>query len=158
MEKYREFIEMAVKLGANDAKIIKTDSIVTAAWTRWKCRYECPEYNKSLCCPPNSPTHNETRGLVDCYEYALLVHFTANIDKATENLLDKIKGTTRIITRVINTLERDIFLAGYYKGFCAGRWSLSALPGMHNERLQESKDFQAISGKLRHRRLQHCKE
>lgn len=32
MEKYRKFIEMAVKLSANDAKIIKTDSIVTAAW------------------------------------------------------------------------------------------------------------------------------
>ena len=76
MEQYQKFVEMAVKLGANDAKIIKTDSIVTAAWTRWKYRYGCPEYNKSLCCPPNSPTHHETRELVDCYEYALLEHHT----------------------------------------------------------------------------------
>jgi predicted metal-binding protein len=111
---------MAVTLGTNDAKIIKTDSIVTAAWIRWKCRYGCPEYNKSLCCPPNSPTHHETRELVDCYEYVLLVHFTANVDKATEDLLDRIKVITRDITKVINTLERDIFLVGYYKAFALG--------------------------------------
>jgi predicted metal-binding protein len=39
MEEYEKFIEMAVELEANDAKIIKTDSIVTAAWVSWKCRY-----------------------------------------------------------------------------------------------------------------------
>jgi predicted metal-binding protein len=113
MEKYQKFIEMAVKLGANYAKIIKADSIATATWPRWKCRYGCPEYNKSLCCPPNSPTHHETRELVDCYEYALLVHFTANFDNATENPLDH----TKVTTEVINALERNIFLAGYYKAF-----------------------------------------
>ena len=117
LEKYQKFVEMAVKLGAHDAKIIKTDSIVTAAWTRWKCKYGCPEYNKSLCCPPNSPTHQETRELVDCYEYALLVHFSPNIDKATEDRLNRIKVITKDSTKVINTLERDIFLAGYYKAF-----------------------------------------
>jgi hypothetical protein len=53
------------------------------------------------------------------------VHFTANIDKATEDLLDKIKVITRIITRVINMLERDIFLAGTIRLLL--RWSLSAL-------------------------------
>ena len=128
LEKYKEFIEMAVKLGANDAKIIKTDSIITAEWTRWKCRYGSQEYNKSLCCPPNSPTHHETREMVDCYEYALLVHFTANVDKETEDLLEKIKVTTRIITKIITTLERDIFLAGYYKAFAlsAGPCNLCA--------------------------------
>lgn len=31
MKKYRRFIELAVKLGAKDAKIITTDSIITAA-------------------------------------------------------------------------------------------------------------------------------
>lgn len=41
MEDYKKFIEMAIELGANDARIIKTDSIVTAAWVRWKCRYGC---------------------------------------------------------------------------------------------------------------------
>jgi len=112
MEKYGKFIEMTVKLGANDAKIIKTDSIVTAAWIGWKCRYGCEGYGSSLCCPPNSPTYRETRELVNCYRYALLVHFTENVDKATEDLIDP--------ASVITVLERDIFLAGYYKTFALG--------------------------------------
>ena len=112
MEKYRRFIEMAVKLGAKDAKIIKTDSIITAAWICWKCRYGCDGYDSSLCCPPNSPTYRETRELVDCYKYAFLVHFTEGVDNLTEFPID--------FTRVITTLERDIFLAGYYKAFALG--------------------------------------
>ena len=108
MEKYRRFIETAVKLGANDAKIIKTDSIITAAWICWKCRYGYDGYDSSLCCPPNSPTYRETRELVDCYKYALLVHFTEDADNVTEDPpID--------LTKVITTLERDIFLAGYIR-------------------------------------------
>lgn len=109
MEKYEKFIERAVELGANDGKIIKTDSIVTAAWVRWKCRYGCDGYGSSLCCPPNSPTHQETRELVDSYKNALMVHFTEDIESATVDP-----------TEVITMLERDIFLAGYYKAFGLG--------------------------------------
>lgn len=106
VEKYQKFIEMAVELGANDAKIIKTDSIVTAAWVRWKCRYGCDGYGSSLCCPPNSPTFRETREVVDSYKDALLVHFTEDIENSTVDPID-----------VITTLERKIFLSGYYKAF-----------------------------------------
>jgi predicted metal-binding protein len=109
MEKYEKFTEKAVELGANDARIIKTDSIVTAAWVRWKCRYGCDGYGSSLCCPPNSPTYQETRELVDSYKNALLVHFTEEIESATVDP-----------TEVIAMLERDIFLAGYYKAFGLG--------------------------------------
>ena len=41
MEKYGKFIDRARDLGADEARIIKTDSIVTAAWVRWKCHYGC---------------------------------------------------------------------------------------------------------------------
>ena len=109
MEKYEKFIKMAVELGASDARIIKTDSIVTAAWVRWKCRYGCGGYGSSLCCPPNSPTYHETRELVDSYKNALLVHFTENIESGTVDP-----------TEIIVTLERDIFLSGYYKAFGLG--------------------------------------
>jgi predicted metal-binding protein len=117
---YQKFIEMAVNLRAKDAKILKTDSIVTAAWICWKCRYGCDGYNSSLCCPPNTPTYRETRELVDCYEYALLVHFTEDSNNMTEDPID--------YTKVITTLEREIFLAGYYKAFAlsAGRCRLCA--------------------------------
>jgi predicted metal-binding protein len=109
LEEYEKFIGMAVELGANDIKIIKTDSIVTAAWVRWKCRYGCGGYGSSLCCAPNSPTHKETRELVDCYKNAFLVHFTEN---NKNSIVDP--------TEVVMALEREIFLAGYYKAFALG--------------------------------------
>jgi predicted metal-binding protein len=112
MEKYCKFIEKAVELGAKDARVIKTDSIITAAWVRWKCRYGCGGYGSSLCCPPTSPTYLETTDLVNCYENALLVHFTEDIESAAEGPKDP--------TGVIALLERDFFLAGYHKAFALG--------------------------------------
>jgi predicted metal-binding protein len=70
MKEYDKFIEKAIEVGANDAKIIKTDSIETAVWVRWKCRYGC-DGGSSLCCPTNSPTYKETREVIDCYKCAL---------------------------------------------------------------------------------------
>ncbi len=112
MERYEKFIDKAIELGAIDAKIIKTESIVTAAWVQWKCRYGCGNYNSSLCCPPNSPTYHETKELIDCYENAILVRFTGNFENMTLNP-----------TEVITMLERDIFLSGYYKAFGLGAGS-----------------------------------
>jgi predicted metal-binding protein len=108
MKSYSKFIKKAVALGADDAKIIKTDTIVTGPWVRWKCRYGCDGYNSSLCCPPNTPDYRETRELVDSYKTALLAHFTSDL------------GTRPDPTDIVVTLERDIFLAGYFKAFALG--------------------------------------
>ena len=108
MEKYQEFIRRAVRLGATDAKTIKTSSVVTAPWVRWKCRYGCGMYGTSLCCPPNSPTYKETRELLDSYKHAILIHLQKGFDFKTHP------------TKIVATLEREIFLAGYHKAFALG--------------------------------------
>lgn len=108
MGKYEKFIKKALKLGVDDAKIIKTDSIVTAPWVRWKCRYGCDGYNSSLCCPPNTPAHKETRELVDGYGAALLIHCKSDHEHRKD------------MTGIVTVLERDIFLAGYHKAFALG--------------------------------------
>lgn len=108
MESYRKFMKKAVDLGARDAMIIKTDSVVTAPWVRWKCRYGCDGYNSSLCCPPNTPDHRETRGMLDSYEKALLIHLADNTKRSAD------------LTEIAVTLERDLFLAGHYKAFALG--------------------------------------
>jgi predicted metal-binding protein len=59
--------------GVEDARIISVKDVVVAEWPRWKCRFGCPNYGKSLLCPPNSPTPDETRRLLKEYEYAILV-------------------------------------------------------------------------------------
>jgi predicted metal-binding protein len=108
MASYRKFIKRAVTLGADDTKIINTDTIVTGPWVRWKCKYGCDGYNSGLCCPPNTPDYRETRELVDSYEKALLVHCTDNSSR------------TKDLSKIVVTLERDVFLAGYFKAFALG--------------------------------------
>jgi predicted metal-binding protein len=102
------FVDLAKELGAVDAKIIDPVTIKTAAWVRMKCSFGC-KYGprRRHCCPPNTPTHKETQEMIDCYKHALLVHCKGNWNDPSE---------------VVLKLEREIFLAGYYKviGFGAG--------------------------------------
>ncbi|MDR3290642.1 MAG: DUF2284 domain-containing protein [Methanobrevibacter sp.] len=56
-----------------DAKAIKTSSIVTAFWVRFKCKYACGNYNTTLDCPPYSPGPEEMSELLKCYDDAILI-------------------------------------------------------------------------------------
>jgi predicted metal-binding protein len=91
----------AVALGALQAKVISPKKVFTAAWVRWKCRYGCDGYGSSLLCPPHSPTPDETRKVLDGYARAILVHCDAVTD----------------VRPLIAKLEREAFLAGFYKAF-----------------------------------------
>jgi predicted metal-binding protein len=108
MEGYEEYVAMALRLGAADAKIIRADSVVTAAWVRMKCRYGCGYYGSNLCCPPNSPTFAETNELLSGFAHALLVHIKNSVH------------TEPHPTRIVTVLEREMFLAGHYKAFALG--------------------------------------
>ena len=98
------FIDMAKELGAIDAKAITADTIKTGAWVRMKCHFGCGNYNKSCCCPPHTPTPRETQEVIDCYDTALLVR------------CQQIGHSTKMVAK----LEREIFLAGYYKALAYG--------------------------------------
>lgn len=105
-----KFEKLACEMGAVNAKIIAANSIIVAPWVLFKCRYGCEDYNTNLCCPPNTPTPKETQELIDCYEQALL--FQCKPEKKPRE--------------IILGLEREIFLAGFYKaiGFSAGKCRL----------------------------------
>jgi predicted metal-binding protein len=98
------FIDRAKELGALDAKLIRTDTVRTGAWVRMKCRFGCDGYNTGCCCPPFTPTPRETQDVIDCYETALLVR------------CKQLGQATRVVAR----LEREVFLAGYYKALAFG--------------------------------------
>jgi predicted metal-binding protein len=100
----RGLIEKAAALGAVEAKIIPPSSVVTAEWVRMKCRYGCDGYGSSWCCPPRSPEPEQTRKVLDCYTTALLVHFGSDVR----------------VTRAMVKLEKEAFLAGWYKAFALG--------------------------------------
>ncbi len=108
--KYDPFVKRALELGAAESKIISADSIITAPWVRLKCQFGCGGYNGTYCCPPHTPTHDQTRSVIDSYRKAILIH-SPDLGR---------------VTKIIIKLEREIYLAGYYKalGFGSGPCSL----------------------------------
>ncbi len=91
----------AKELGAGEAKIIAPGNVFTAAWVRLKCQFGCGGYDSSRLCPPHSPTPEQTRKVLDCYDRAILIHGDQTAD----------------IRRIVSALEREAFLAGFYKAF-----------------------------------------
>lgn len=101
-----EYLDLARRLGAGDAKIISAGTVKCGAWVRLKCQFGCGGYNKRLTCPPFTPGPDRTAAVVACYKRAILIHCR----------------DTDIVNDIIPRLERQIFLAGYYKalGFGSG--------------------------------------
>ncbi|MGD0091498.1 MAG: DUF2284 domain-containing protein [Planctomycetota bacterium] len=99
--KAEDFVARAIELGAKHAKLINTDQVFTGEWVRLKCQYGCGAYASSRNCPPYSPTPERTRKILDEYDTAILIH----------------GGRTTDIRAIVVKLEREIFLAGFYKAF-----------------------------------------
>ena len=97
----RAFLPRAVELGAKEAKLVPTAQVFTAEWVRLKCQYGCGAYASSRNCPPYSPTPERTRKILDEFQTAILVHGDRTAD----------------IRKIVVALEREVFLAGYYKAF-----------------------------------------
>ena len=97
------FARRAVEMGASRAKIIRAKEVVTGEWVRWKCQFGCGGFESSLVCPPHTPKPSETRKMIDGYRWAVL--FEAG------------RGDPKVIAV---KLEREVFLAGYYKAFGLG--------------------------------------
>jgi predicted metal-binding protein len=104
LTQYEPFLKRIVELGAMEAKVVQPSSVVTADWVRLKCQFGCDGYGSSLCCPPHSPTPEQTRRTLDGYTAAILAHF----------------GASGQVTRSMTALEREIFLHGYYKALALG--------------------------------------
>lgn len=104
------FCEKARQQGALDAlNISPARQVVTAEWVRLRCQYGCSEYGQCLTCPPHSPTPETTRKVLDEYRTGILIH----------------GDQWKLVREIAHTLEREIFLAGYYKAFtfpCGPCW------------------------------------
>ena len=107
------WVEAALRLGAAEAKAISPASVVTAPWVRLKCQYGCGGYGRRLTCPPYSPTPEQTRAVLDCYQLAVLVHFPRE---------------WRPLRELVSALEREAFLGGNYQALGLGAGSCHLCP------------------------------
>lgn len=104
MKNINTFCQKAKRLGARDAKVISTKSIITSPWVRMKCQYGCDGYGECLTCPPYSPTPHETRKIIGSYKEAILIKGDEHSD----------------ISTIAQKIERLLFLEGYYKAWGMG--------------------------------------
>jgi len=107
LEKY---CSLAIEAGATHAKQIKPSSVVTAPWVRLKCQFGCPGYGRGLCCPPHTPTSDETRAILDCYQRAILFHVEM------PNMEKEEKVYQKYLDRLVE-LEGEMFKDQYYRAF-----------------------------------------
>jgi predicted metal-binding protein len=107
LEKY---CKLATGSGATNAKQIKPDSVVTADWVRWKCQFGCTQYGLGYCCPPDTPTPEQTRKLIDCYKRAILFHHESPAVPERGQRFRDFLG-------MLIDLEGEMFKDGYYKAF-----------------------------------------
>ena len=104
------YCEKAVQTGFTHAKPVRPASVVTAPWVRLKCQFGCPGYGLSLCCPPNTPSHEETRKVLDAYQRAILFHL--EVPKTP----DRRKHVQKMMAGLVD-LEGEVFMDDHYKAF-----------------------------------------
>jgi predicted metal-binding protein len=105
-----KYCKFGLEHGVTDAKIIHPGTVITAPWVRWKCRYGCAGYGERYTCPPDSPTHDQTRQMLDCYNRAILFHQEQPASP------ERSKTGKDFLNKMIE-LEGEIFKDGYYKAF-----------------------------------------
>jgi len=119
-QKEKDTVEDLRKLGKkhniNEIIPLSTGDISVAQWVRLKCKYGCKKYGTSWCCPPETPSPDETKALLSEYKKALLLCGTA---RNSQFYMDNQKKRRLQVNGWKGTvaLERMLFLAGYYKAF-----------------------------------------
>lgn len=105
-----------------DIRLISTEIVVVGEWVRWKCRYGCRAYGKHLCCPPYAPEPEETRRLLEDYDFAVLARFSPTPTPGYEprRLHHYLWDSLTSLHKTIFELERQAFLMGCYKAFGMG--------------------------------------
>ena len=106
----KKYCDFAIANGVDSAQIIQPQAVVTAPWVRWKCQFGCVAFGKGYKCPPDTPTPDETRMVLDSYNRAILFHTEA----APSPDVVEIRRKNR---EMLVDLEIEAFKDGYYKAF-----------------------------------------
>jgi predicted metal-binding protein len=95
LEKFDFLRQLALELGAKDAKVIPASKVVVEDRVVLKCKVGCNNYGKTLACPPYTPSAEQFRKIVSEYSYALFMKFTskAEADADLQKALSKTNGT-----------------------------------------------------------------
>jgi len=122
LEDIERYKEKAFELGAQDAKLIKTEEIPVDERVPLKCQIpRCFGYGTSAHCPPNTMKPDELIKQLKNYQWAIF--FTRKVP--TELLLKDATDKDRIaafqsIYQIVKSLESMAFYDGHYLAFGLG--------------------------------------
>jgi len=121
LERYCRY---AVKLGADEARVVEASTIPVKDAVAFKCRVpQCFGYNNCGQCPPHAPKPAEIRQLLKGYRYGvlLLCRVDAKLLKLDRSDKER-KAAFRRILEIVSKLESAAFYDGHYLavGFGAG--------------------------------------
>ena len=85
-EKFEFLVELALKNGASDAKIISASKVIVEDRVVLKCKVGCNHYGKTLACPPYTPSAEEFKKIVNEYSYAMFMKFKSTAEAESEVL------------------------------------------------------------------------
>ena len=127
LAKYRK---RAVELGAWDARVIHTETVVVDDRVRAKCMFpRCSSYGTNVNCPPYVMSLDEMRRVLRNFRYGILAGIKIPADKLTgeayQNKLDAPYRQT--INEVIAKIEAEAFYDGYYLALGFGSGTCKAL-------------------------------
>ena len=125
LEDLNRYVDFALKLGCEDAKIIPATMVRVDERLRLKCRISmCHHYNNCANCPPHSPTVEEMRKIIPMYRYAVVIK--RDVEPKEEFVDPKeeidIARHYRKNMEIVGLLEAQAFSDGYYfaMGFAGG--------------------------------------
>ena len=84
ISKFNFLKDLALELGATEAKIVPTNEIVVENRVVLKCRIGCNKYDKTLMCPPYAPSVEEFRKSLSEYNYALVFKIKSQAEATPE--------------------------------------------------------------------------
>lgn len=108
--------ELAKKFGIETILPVPVERILVSEWVTLKCKYGCPKYNTSWCCPPTTPEPAQVRQILKEYTLALILVGSERLPgwykKDSKTRLSQVRCWKATVS-----LERHLFLEGYYKAF-----------------------------------------
>ncbi len=170
LERYRS---LGMDGRATQVEQIDPASVVTGAWVSLKCQFGCQSYGLSYSCPPDSPTPEQTRAVLDCYRRAMLFRFemptvlteadclavkTMPMHEATAELArlgttERSKKRYYAVRNTLMDIEGEAFKDGHYKAFvflmgscvlCETCAKRKGLPCSHRYRVRPSMEASGI--------------
>jgi len=112
----RRLLDAGRKYGLSEILPFTVDKIIVAEWVHLKCRYGCNRYSTNWCCPPATPRPSKVRAILKEYSLALLTVGSKTCSDFYRDNQRKRAVQVRCWKGTV-TLERMLFLEGYYKAF-----------------------------------------